>query len=318
MSTDEVVVVGAGVGGAASARVLADAGVPVLLRDRGQRIGGRMAVRTVQGRPVDTGASYFTVSHPLFRAQVDSWEDDGLARAWTDTFHVATPEGIVGTTSGPLRYAAPLGLRSLVEALAVRLAVSNPDDVESVAAGPTCDGVAQAAVVLAMPGPQALDLLDQELLAERAASDRPWQPCLSLVTRWEERCWPDLDGVFVNDSPVLVWIADDGRRRGDGAAVLVAHSTPVLAAEYLDDPDRAAAAMLAETRAVLGIGAEPAQAFVQRWSLAKPAEAHTQPFHLGEHRVVLCGDGWHGPSRVEAAFLSGHLAGRALVTLLRG
>lgn len=318
MTSDEVVVVGAGIAGVACARVLHDADLPVVVRDRGRRIGGRLAVRTLSGRPVDLGASYFTVSHEQFRAVVEEWQRVGLARPWTDTFHVATPEGLIGTKVGPVRYGTQLGLRSLVEALAVRLAVSNPDEVHRVSPGPRCDDADQAVVVLAMPGPQAVDVLDERLVDARVAADHVWEPCLSMVTCWAQRVWPQLDGVFVHDSPVLTWIADDGRRRGDDAPVLVAHSTPVLAAEYLDDPRAATGVMLSELRAVLGIVEDPSEVLLKRWSLAKPVRPQPQPFFMGEHGVALCGDGWHGPSRVESAFLSGHLLGRALVTLLRG
>src|SRR5215207_1922323 len=102
-----VIVVGGGISGVAAARTVRAAGLRVLLLDRGHRIGGRMAVRTVAGRPVDVGASYFTVSEPTFRTVVDRWEAAGLVRPWTDTFAVVTTNGLVDTTSGPMRYAAP-------------------------------------------------------------------------------------------------------------------------------------------------------------------------------------------------------------------
>ena len=53
---DPVIVVGAGISGVAAARELRDAGLPVVVLDRGRRIGGRMASRTIDGRPVDIGA----------------------------------------------------------------------------------------------------------------------------------------------------------------------------------------------------------------------------------------------------------------------
>ena len=52
-----VVVVGAGMSGVACARALDAAGVGAVVRDRGKRIGGRMAVRTTEGRPVDAAAA---------------------------------------------------------------------------------------------------------------------------------------------------------------------------------------------------------------------------------------------------------------------
>lgn len=85
---DPVVVVGAGISGVACARTLLAAGLPVVVLDRGRRVGGRMAVRTHQGRPVDIGASYLTASDPGFEAVVEDWRARGLARPWTDSFTV--------------------------------------------------------------------------------------------------------------------------------------------------------------------------------------------------------------------------------------
>ncbi|MEO8106823.1 MAG: NAD(P)-binding protein, partial [Actinomycetes bacterium] len=268
--SEEFLVVGGGISGIACAQALAEAGRPVVVRDRGYRLGGRMAAKTVDGRPVDVGASYFTASVPVFQALVERWVGVELARPWTDTFHVGEPGGLVGTRTGPMRYATPLGLRSLVEDLARGLALAPHDEVSEVEPGPRVDAVEYAGVALAMPGPQALDLLAESLVAERAASGGVWEPCVALVATYQSRIWPEVDGVFVNDSAVLTFVADDGRRRGDDAPVLVAHAHPVLSAAHLDNPDALLAPMLNELTGILGIGAEPTSAFVKRWSLAKP------------------------------------------------
>jgi renalase len=309
---EEHLVVGGGISGIACARALVDAGRPVVVRDRGYRLGGRMAVQTVDDRPVDVGAAYFTVSVPAFQSVVDRWLDVDLVHPWTDTFHVGDPGGLIGTRTGPMRYAAPLGLRSLVEDLSLGLALQYPGEVGEVGPGPTADGVDYAALALAVPGPQALDVLAESLEAERAASQGVWEPCIALVASYDSQAWPDLEGVFVNDSAVLTFVADDGRRRGDDAPVLVAHAHPVLAAAHLDDPDGAMEPMLAELEAVLGVRTAPRSAFVKRWSLAKPMNPHHDHYFLGEHGIGLCGDGWHGPSRIESAYLSGRALGRAL------
>jgi predicted NAD/FAD-dependent oxidoreductase len=313
-------VVGAGIAGVACAVELAAAGLTPRVLDRGHRIGGRMAVRTVQGRPIDLGASYLTARSETFRGVVEDWVTRGLARPWTDTFHVATPEGIGGTTTGLMRYAAPRGLRSLVEDLATPVGVEHPYDVVDVVPDartdhPVVAGEAAAAAVLAMPGPQARDVLSDRYVTQRVAADHVWEPTLALVAHWPSKVWQQLDGVFVNDSPVLTFVADDGSRRGDGAPVLVAPADPVYAAGHLDDPARAASVMLAELMAVLGITQEPTSFEVKRWSLAKPAESRPEPYFL-DGLVGLCGDGWHGTSRVEAAFLSGRALGQELARRL--
>jgi predicted NAD/FAD-dependent oxidoreductase len=330
--TPPVVVVGAGIAGVACARALADAGVPVRVVDRGRRIGGRMAVRTVDGRPVDIGASYFTARDDRFVAVVDDWVARRLAAPWTDTFHIADLEGIEGTTVGPIRYRAPGGLRSLVEELAAGLDVRHPYDVAEVGRngdGLTVDGRRASAVVLAVPGPQAVDLLADDPAADpaaadpaadladvRAAASGDWTPTLALYAGWDQRSWKDIDGVFVSDSPLLTWIADDGRRRGDDAAVLVAHSSALFAAAHLDDPAAATGPMLDEVRAVLGFAEEPRWTAVQRWSLARPRQARPEPYFLGDALVGLCGDGWGGRPRVEGAYLSGRALGEELVSRL--
>src|SRR5512135_3564127 len=163
-----VVVVGGGMSGVSCARLLHEAGVPVRVLDRGRRLGGRMAVRTEEidsrPHPVDIGASYFTVRDDRFAAVAQDWRRRGLAGPWTDTFHLLTPEGRAATTSGIQRWSAPGGLRSLVEDLADGLDVANGVEVEEVDIEPgrlSVDGQPAAAVVLAMPEPQAYDLLPE-------------------------------------------------------------------------------------------------------------------------------------------------------------
>lgn len=300
-----VVVVGAGIAGVSCARVLADAGVRVELRDRAYVPGGRMASRTLRGRKVDLGASYFTARTPEFGAVVEDWVRRGLAHEWTDRFAVRDADGWSRSDVGPVRYGARDGLRSLVEDLAAGLTVRTRTEVSDVGPGPTVDGDPAAAVVLAMPDPQASDLLADELTAELAAvADRESEPALALAAGWAERSWRDVDGVFVHDDPVVDWVADDGRRRGDGAAVLVAHTGAKFARPHLDAPQEATEAVLDALLRVMEIDRRPEWAYLHRWSLASPVGEREQRFHLGDALVGLCGDGWGAP-RVENAWGSG-------------
>ena len=315
MSSLHPTVVGAGIAGVACARVLSDAGVPVQVLDRGRRPGGRMGGRTLHGRAVDLGASYLTVSddHAAFGRQVADWVTRGLARPWTDTFAVAGPDGVTGTKTGPLRYGAQRGLRELVVDLAAGLDVVTGRTVQQVGPGPAVDGEGADAVVLAMPDPQARRLLQPGSPTETALDPRGWQPALAVALGWRTRVWPaDLHGAFVHDSPVLDWLADDGDRRGDDAPVLVAHTTADFAARHLDDPAAAGPAVVAAVCRVLGTDVPPVWTHVHRWTFAKPAAPREQPFSLVD-RVGVCGDGWSAPSKVESAFVSGHLLGQALL-----
>jgi predicted NAD/FAD-dependent oxidoreductase len=303
------VVVGAGLAGVACARTLHEAGEPVVLVDRGRRIGGRMATRRIDGRVVDLGASYVTVSDPVFGAVVDDWERRGLVRPWTDTFAVAGG----GPKSGPMRWAAPGGLRSLVEDLVAGLEVADETTVREVrrgADGWMVDDRPASAVVLAMPDPQAHRLLAEDLRAELPAP-AAYEPVLALVATWDQRCW-DFDGLFVNDHPSLAWVADDGRRRGDGAPVLVAHSTPAYATDHLAEPAVAGSELGRALQEVLGAPA-PASTLVHRWTFARPTGGRAEPYALTGGGLGLCGDGWAEKPRVEAAYLSGRALAEALL-----
>ena len=339
----EVVVVGAGIAGITCARVLAANDIPVRVVDQGKRVGGRLAVQTQLGHPIDVGASYLTVSDPELAKVVADWVDRGIARAWTDAFHVATPRsprhgqtggpgrtgGLGELKRGPMRYAGTAGLRGLVEDLAqqAQLQVDSGIVVQHVEpgapeqGGPLIDGQPAAAVVLAMPDPQAARLLPAGSVEVALVGASHWEPRLVLSARWATRSWgvgPDLafDGAFVHDSDVLTWIADDGRRRGDDAPVLVAHSTASVAAAHLDDPEAAAPQMLAELISVLDCDPEPEWTATRRWSLAQPMRSHSEPFYLSAGGIGFCGDGWGDKPRVEQAFCSGAALGRAIVERL--
>ena len=299
-----VVVVGAGISGIACARELTARGVAVRVLERARTVGGRMASRQMYGRPVDLGAAYFTARDEEFTRVVHRWRDAGLAREWTDELAV-----LPGTdrTSGPVRWAAPGGLRSLVADLADGLDVTLERTVQRVGPGPVVDGEPADAVVLAMPDPQAARL-------HAVPSFPDWTPVISVAAGWSERTWPDLPAAFVNDHPVLTLVADDGARRGDGAPVLVAHSTADVARAHDADPDGAVAPVLDALRDLLGVGT-PEWTHAHRWRYASPGQDREEPFHLGDDGVGLAGDGW-GRARVETAWRSGTLLARAVADRL--
>ena len=319
--TAPVIVVGAGISGVQCTRELIDAGIPVRLLDRGRRIGGRMGGRRIDDRQVDLGASYFTVSDDGFEEVVRAAEAAGVVRPWTDTFTALGAEG-AEEKSGPRRWGAGQGLRRFVEHLAHGVDVQHPAEAQQVRLDEgrlLVDGEEAPAVVLAMPDAQARRLLGSGLEHLETSLQRQSAPALALAAGFAERTW-DADGWFVNDDEVIEWIADDGARRGDGAAVLVAHSTAGFAEPRLEDPQAAAPAMTAALRRVLDLP-EPDWTHLHRWSLAKPTGEREAPFLLedagADALVGVCGDGWGPVSKVEGAWCSGRDLGRALAERLR-
>jgi hypothetical protein len=298
-----VAVIGAGMSGAACAGVLRAAGVGVDLYERGRAPGGRLAAPTLHGRRVDLGAAYFTVSDDGFADVVSQWSAAGLAREWTDTLGVLN-DAARSSSSGPMRWAAPDGLRSLVRTMLDEVTVGR--EVVSL------DELDHDVVVLAMPDPQA------QRLAGDAVDWVGYDPVVAVAAGWSRREW-GFDAAFVNDDDDLAFVADDGSRRGDGAHVLVLHTTPQRARQHLDNPDTAVVPALAALARVAGVDTAPQWTHAHRWTFAKPAATHDAPFELteiGGRRVAVCGDSWcpEGSPRVEAAWLSGHRLGLALTS----
>ena len=301
-------------------------GVSVQVVDRGRRIGGRLASRRLRntgtefdGRVVDYGASYFTARDPDFLAVVAEMIEAGVVRRWTDTFHVHTEGAMAGVRTGPMRYSAPAGLRSVVEHLATSVPVIDTEThierVDISTTGVRADHYSAQGVALCMPQPQAERILDNDVLPDVGIT---WEPVIAVTLVFEDRQWPELDGVFVNDDPIITWIADDGRRRGDDAPVLVAHVNPVFAAGHLLEPSGVLPNAIAATMRVLGISAFPTWTWAHRWSLARPIAALDEEFWMHpELPVGLAGDAWAGGPRVEAAWLSGRALGRAMSADLR-
>lgn len=316
---DGVLVVGAGLSGLACARSLQAAGVSVRVVERGRVPGGRMASRRFEGRPVDLGAASFTADLATpFGAVVQDWLDRGLARPWTDTFSVSDDGGPLATKSGPMRYAAPGGLRALATDLTegVEVEFAHPvDSVSTVSTGSSGSSGSSGAgfTVLAMPDPQARRLLPADSSVAMSLDDGSgWAPTIAVALGWDEVAWPrDIHGVFVNGSSTLTFVADDGDRRGDGAPVIVAHSTPEVAREFLDDPDAAIAPITEAVRALLGIDRAPSWSYAHRWTFARTLAGHPEPFLLADG-VGVCGDGWGAISAVGTAWTSGDALGRAL------
>jgi renalase len=304
-----VIVVGAGIAGLACARELLDAGEPVRVIERGRVVGGRLASRRVDGRYADIGAGYLTADDHGFQGLLDGWRIRGLAVPWTDTMHVYGPEKPSSAT-GPMRWAAAGGLRSLAEDLAAELDVTLQHEVREVGPGPVVDGERVDAVVLAMPGPQALRLLGPDAAGLRAAAEaQTWSPALAAVLGYQERRWPEFHAAFVNDHPVLAKVFDDGDRRGDRAPYLVAHTTAGFAGEHLDDPQAAAETIESAVRALLDL--PPAESvFVHRWTYAQPEPGPGEFARDGD--LYLAGDAFGRP-RVQTAWLSGRAVARSIL-----
>ena len=181
--------------------------------------------------------------------------------------------------------------------------------MRQVGPGPRVDGEPADAVVLAMPDPQAA--APPRARPRGSWPTARWNPVIAVAAGWPERTWAPFPAAFVNGHPVLALVADDGDRRGDGAPVLVAHSTADVARAHDAEPDGAVPEVLAALRELLGVGDPPVD-LRPPLAVRRPGRAtRDATFRLADGIGLAC-DGW-GRSRVEAAWRSGTDLARAIL-----
>jgi len=98
MGPDPIIIVGGGLAGLASARRLEGAGVPYLLLEARDRVGGRVRTETEQGFQLDVGFQVLLTSYPAARQQLDMdalrlgrFQSGALIRRRGRFWHLADP-----------------------------------------------------------------------------------------------------------------------------------------------------------------------------------------------------------------------------------
>lgn len=313
-----VAVVGAGVAGLRCARMLQDQGVAVTVFDKARGPAGRLSTRRAEGGlQFDHGAQYFTARDEAFTRRVRSWVNDGHAAVWqgrfgrleAGRFHLEQPR--------TPRFVGKPRMSALGRHLAADLPVQLGVRIESLARighswhlsdshGGTHGDFDR--VVLAIPAPQAVPLLEVTPTLADAAADVEMVPCHALMLRFDRPLDLPWDGVRVAEGP-LAWIAHDSSKPGRSCpGSYVAHSRPAAAWDMVEQPaPEVAAALIRAFRAATGVAASPVHGVVHRWRYARPAlDRMAGPHCLFDRDLGIgaCGD-WLVGARVEGAWLSG-------------
>ncbi len=316
-SPDSVAVVGAGVAGLALARRLARAGRHVVVFEKSRGCGGRAATRRRDEGRFDHGAQYFTCRGEAFGAQLREWQERGVVGSWETPLARLAPGGRVLDWDDRPRFVGVPGMSALGRDLAVDLDVHLTTRIQGLErgsegwrlvdeAGDRTD--AYGRVVLAVPAPQASELLDGvSPLVERMAAVEI-DPCLALMLTFATPIpAPFEGGAVVVDSP-LAWIARDsakpGRPQGDR---WVLHATPQWSARQLEAaPETWSRILVAALRDAIGRDL-PVAAHMDghRWRFARTRVPLGEPYLLDlDAGLAVCGD-WTLGHRLEDAFDSG-------------
>lgn len=326
-SSAPIAVIGAGMAGLACARALVDEGLPVVVFDKGRGIGGRLATRRRDGGlAFDHGAQYATARDPAFRAMLEAAAGHGTAVDWPAAWAMLAEEGVTRTGAAEPRWVGVPGMSGLVRELADGLPVHCGTRIERLTRDDrgtwtliAADGTAYGPfrrVVLAVPAPQAAELLGDLAGAFPPLAPVRYAPCWAAMAAWEDALALPFDVARLEADPVLGMAARTGTKPGrpEGPDCWVLHATPDWSRSHLETaaPD-VAAALLDRFLALTGVAEHVVHLDAHRWRYALVERPAGAPFlHHAALGLGLCGDWCLGP-RIELAFLSGHHLAAALL-----
>jgi predicted NAD/FAD-dependent oxidoreductase len=302
-----------------AARKLTEAGLSVLILDKGRGSGGRLATRRVsekedpEGR-VDYGAPLMTVETPLMQSLANDWERDGVIRVWPDD-----ASNLIGN-----KYIGRDGMRGIARYLAKDLDIRQSEKVVQLEPKSYWRVTTEAGnlyqsriLFLTAPLPQALLLLDEnKIKLEQSDRDRldqvEYDPCLALfgVLAGPSKLLPP-GALFMENGPIR-WIADHQRRKISGIPTFTAHLSPTFSHQSWELPDeQIISKILPEITALLGT--KPQTIRIHRWKYASARNTYSQPFYLQKKSLplILAGDGFVAGG-IEGAVISGITAAEAV------
>ena len=317
-----IAVVGAGIAGLSCATVLQEAGAKVRIFEKSGGTAGRMSTRRGEDWQCDHGAQYFTARHPRFQAELKRWLQAGVAGLWNPRITLVGGESPRDTEE---RSAADMmqidrfvGIPRMTAPgrwLADRLQVMTQTTVNQLqrrSDGWHLHSAEHAwleerfdAVLLALPAPQAVTLLDPQApdlsaVARGANMRGSW----AMMLRFAAQVALPFDAAFVNSGP-LRWIARDSSKPGrQGMETWVLHANAEWSEAHIEESAARVAQELLHAFRQLG-GPDPAAWTAHRWRYAHTEPALTKLFAWDANlELGLCGD-WLNGGTVEGAWLSG-------------
>jgi renalase len=325
---EDVVVIGAGLSGLVAASTLLDAGRDVLVIEKEDDVGGRLATRQIGDATLDHGAQFFTVRGDDFRRTVDAAIAEGIVEIWCHGFE---------TDDGYPRYFCPNGMSALPMWLAESVrsrggVITTGKHIRAIEAIEAHDQGWQILVdtepayratdlIVTAPVPQTLSLMDEGGVFLDPELDETlraitYKPTLALLVTLEK---PSAvlapGGIQRTEDDLFTFITDNHHKGVSEVPALTFHvNGRVSGARWNDNPAVVLAELLAKAKP--WIGAAPiVEIELHKWKFAGPYAPHPERYVIARTSpgsLVLAGDAFGGP-KVEGAFNSGRAAAEVLI-----
>ena len=323
----DVIVIGAGLTGLVAARQLESADKKVIVLDKEDRVGGRLATHCFQNGVADYGAQFFTARTETFQKQVALWQAKDMIDIWGYDWS----DGSIKRTSpeGLPRYIARGGMNQLAQDLAVSLC-----DVRQ---NVTVNGIywrndkwqvedthgntlMSHTLILTPSVPQSLELLRNVSLADedtQALKHIHYSPCLCGLFVVDGTVSLSESGAIQDFDQTMYWIADNQAKGiSPNQCIITIHAEERYSCQHYDDPNEVTlAAMCEHLQKYMSVGASIKEAHLKKWRYGLPLTTH--PYDVlkaDDLPLIFAGDAFGGRGRVEGAYLSGLAAGNVAAT----
>ena len=321
---NQVIIVGAGIAGLIAARMLKEAGQPLLVLEKSLEVGGRMGTRRICGGVFDHGVQFFNAREPEFKSLVEKWLKSDIARIWAYSF--PAEEGFPNPNRHP-RYRGHPSMTAVADHLSQGLDIHFGEQVQKISrrahrwrvstqTGATFQG---GAVILTQPLPQSLALLRKSALElpkaiENSLSEISYDSCITLLALAEKPSRIPQPGAVQFPDKDIRWICDNHLKGiSPNGYALTIHTTPDFSQWYWHASDETITDHLME-KASRWIDNDLSASQVMRWRYAQVRQVYLHPCLLlpGPPPLVLAGDAFHS-GNVEGAAISGLKAAKSLL-----
>ena len=321
-SQPRAAMIGAGVCGLNCARHLNQHGWDVDVYDKGRGIGGRLAVKRIDGLgSVDLGAQFMTALTPEFISLLADEEKLGRVTPWHARIayiHSQAHE----QASSQIRWIGTPAMNSWLESLWPRTQIKFNQQIDKITRG--SDGrwilggtntAPYDCVILAMPPKQAADLAGGTPLEEELRAV-PMTPCWAALALFDEALPVDFDAAFIRVGG-LDWIAANHTKPGRTShpAAWTLHAGADLSTELLETTTAEVAPRLLNALAT-ALGTNLPNGHIpltHRWRYAAPTAAQPTGVLWNPDLGLGAGGDWAVGGRVEGAFTAGRLLAEAVM-----
>jgi predicted NAD/FAD-dependent oxidoreductase len=312
----KIAIIGEGIAGLNLANLLAEV-AEIVVFEKSDKLGGRVATHHVNGFSFDHGAQFFTAKSKVFQEFAKALEAEQVIMQWDARFVEVAGGEIHSQREWDDEFPHYVGtpaMNSIAQHLAKNLDVRLNQLIVSIKK-PNAHWIVETAqakyegfdwVLVAIPATQAQAILPEGLDFNAHLDDVVMQPCFALMLGYEAPKVLDWDAAFVSKS-ILSWISVNSSKPNRGEPfTMVALSRNDWAGDNFDQPESEIVdAMLLALEAIVGQKLEDTSYLkLKRWKYAN-APRKDKPLEMIDYasQIACCGD-WCMSGKIESALMA--------------